>query len=77
MYTVETLTKGAETLGVDGGKFKECLNNKTDNDRVKQDLADGRIAGVQGTPTFFVNGKQLQGVPDYNAFKSAIESLLK
>lgn len=77
MYTVETLTKDAGTLGVDSAKFKECLNNKSDDSRVKQDYADGQVAGVQGTPTFFINGTALTGIPDYSTFKSAIDSLLK
>ena len=77
MYNVDTLTKAAVSLGLDESKFKTCLENKTDDSRVKSDYADGQLAGINGTPTFFINGKVLPGVPVYADFKSIIDSLLK
>lgn len=77
MYNLDTLTKDASTLGVDQNKFKACLTSKADDSKVKADLADGQLAGVTGTPSFFVNGQMLPGVPMYNDFKSLIDSLLK
>jgi glutaredoxin len=32
---------------------------------------------IRGTPTFFVNGEMLQGVPDFEEFDKKIKSLLK
>ncbi len=77
MYNVGTLTKAAVSLGLDESKFKSCLSNNTDDNKVKQDFADGQLAGVSGTPSFFVNGISLPGIPTYNDFKSAIDALLK
>ncbi len=76
MYTVDTLTKDANTLGIDTVKFKSCLTAKVDNGRVQKDFADGQIAGVTGTPSFFINGSLLPGVPTYNDFKGIIDQIL-
>lgn len=76
MYTVDNLVKAAETLKIDKTKFKECLSNKKDNNRVQKDFADGQLAKVAGTPTFFVNGQLLPGIPSYDNFKSIIDTLL-
>ncbi len=43
--------------------------------KVDQDFADGKMLGVQNTPTFFVNGKKLEDI-GYEPIKQAIESAL-
>lgn len=77
MYNVDTLTQAAASMDLDTKKFKECLTNKADNNRVQNDFAAGQLAHVSGTPSFFVNGQLLPGVPAYNDFKSIIDQLLK
>ena len=42
-----------------------------------KDKADGDAAGVQGTPTFFINGHIIGGAQQYPAFKKLIDELLK
>lgn len=76
MYNIDNLTKNAVTLGMDEAKFKKCLQDKTFDNVVKADYADGQLAGVSGTPSFYINGKYLPGVPMYEDLKSAIESIL-
>jgi len=51
----------AEALGLDMGRFGQCLDSGRYRDQVLRDKSDGAKAGVSGTPTFFVNGKR---VPD-------------
>lgn len=77
MYNIDDLTKAAGTLGMDTTKFKACLSAKTDNDRVQKDLADGTALNVNATPTFYINGAFMQGVPSYQDFKSILDQLLK
>jgi len=77
IYNLDNLTKVAGTLGIDTGKFKTCLSNKTDDARVKQDFADGQLAQITGTPSFFVNGQLLPGIPSYTDFKLIIDQLIK
>ncbi len=51
----------AEALGLDVGRFGQCLDSGRYRGQVLRDKSDGAKAGVSGTPTFFVNGKR---VPD-------------
>ena len=40
------------------------------------DFAEGRAAGVRGTPTFFVNGRQLVGAQPLQVFQKAVQDAL-
>lgn len=77
MYTIDNMTKAVGTLGMNTEKFKQCLSNKTHDDRVKADYVDGQVAGVTGTPTFYINGQKIPGVPTLDQFKSVVDALLK
>jgi protein-disulfide isomerase len=57
--------------------FGQCLQNGKFAEEVQKDMRDGDEYGVTGTPTFFVNGYKLAGVPTYEDFRSAIEEALR
>jgi protein-disulfide isomerase len=42
-------------------------------DAVQKDLDYGTKLGVRSTPTFFVNGKLIQGAQPFEVFKEAID----
>jgi protein-disulfide isomerase len=44
---------------------------------IERDMDDGMHAGVQGTPTVFVNGKKYQGSLNLDTFRTVIEAELK
>ena len=48
-------------IGLDITKFNECFDNGKYKDEIAVDRADGVASGVQGTPTFFINGKRVAG----------------
>lgn len=50
----------AQQIGLDMNKFNQDVNSPSVDAKVKKDMADGDKAGVSGTPTFFLNGKQVQ-----------------
>lgn len=52
----EDLVAYAETLGLDTGRFLRELKSGTYEKRVREDFRSGVRSGVNGTPTFFVNG---------------------
>ena len=52
----DNLKKWATDLGMDKAKFNDCLDTGKFEEAVKKDFTDGQTAGVQGTPSFFVNG---------------------
>ncbi|HEY9076533.1 MAG TPA: thioredoxin domain-containing protein [Anaerolineaceae bacterium] len=50
----------AETLGLNMENFKSCFNSGKYKQRVLDEYADGEKRGVTGTPTLFVNNKQIK-----------------
>lgn len=76
MFTTDKLSALAGTLGMDSNQFSSCLGANKDNDAVSKDLADGQKAGVNGTPTFFINGTSLVGAQPYAALKTIIDQEL-
>ena len=50
----------AVELGLDMTAFDKAYSDPATAARVQLDVADGRALGVQGTPTFFLNGERIQ-----------------
>ena len=71
------LKKWAKEIGVDQPKFDQCLDSEKFKDEVLKDKADGDAAGVQGTPTFFINGRVMGGAQGYPEYRKLIDELLK
>ena len=67
----------AQELGLDQVRFKADLDSASTQATIQRDMNDGLRAGVQGTPTVFVNGKKYQGSLDFDAFRTVVESELK
>jgi protein-disulfide isomerase/uncharacterized membrane protein len=51
----------AETMQVQPEPFKACLEKAELQDHIKKMSKEGADNGVKGTPTFFMNGKLLEG----------------
>ena len=66
----------AAKLGLDEQAFAACYDEGRYEAQVAQDLADGRAAGVTGTPAFFVNGVLLSGARPKEAFFELIDAEL-
>lgn len=66
----------AKELSLDVQKFNNCLSSGKYESEVKKDLQDGLSYGVQGTPTFFINGVAVVGAQRYDVFKQIIEQQL-
>ncbi len=67
----------ARKMGLNGDKFDKCLDSGETAARVSQDLQEGTIAGVAGTPGTFVNGQLIEGAVPYATIKQAIDAALK
>src|SRR5262249_30243352 len=57
----EDLKQYATELGLDEQRFMKEIRNGAHAVRVKEDFRGGVRAGVEGTPTFFVNGVRYDG----------------
>ncbi len=70
----DSLKIWAVQLGLNSLQFSACLDSAKYFDTVNQDLQDGIAAGVQATPTFFINGKKLEGALPLATFEQIILS---
>jgi protein-disulfide isomerase len=57
----EDLLGYAKSLGLDTAKFARDLEAATYAKRIRDDFRNGVKSGVNGTPTFFVNGDRYEG----------------
>ncbi|KRB73118.1 disulfide bond formation protein DsbA [Nocardioides sp. Root190] len=65
----------AQGIGLDMETFDADYGSAEVAERVQRDVADGTSLGVQGTPTFFLDGERLQ--PESSAdFENAIADAL-
>ena len=69
------LTRQAGDLGLDSRTFSTCLQSGRHRADWRRDQADGASLGVEGTPTFFVNGARMEG-PDLGQLDAAIRAAL-
>jgi protein-disulfide isomerase len=64
----------ASKLSLDSAALKACMQAPAAAQRVAQDEADGNAVHVSSTPTFFVNGIPLVGLPEGKVFNFVINS---
>jgi predicted DsbA family dithiol-disulfide isomerase len=66
----------ARQLQLDPEKLRQALASKELEPRVRADFHGGVRSGVNGTPTFFINGQRHDGAYDYASLVEAIEGVL-
>jgi protein-disulfide isomerase len=64
----------AKQTGLDIEQFRAALDDRRHLPAVIGDIAAGRALGVQGTPTFYINGRPLIGSQPLDVFKAAIDA---
>jgi protein-disulfide isomerase len=67
----------ARGIGVDLDKYNACMDSQRYAGRIEASHREGAARGVTGTPTFFVNGRELDNTHFGNsdAFKNLVDSL--
>jgi len=70
----------AVDLGLNTDSFNSCFETAKYSDEINQDLQDGRIYGVTGTPGFFVGNEKigyvtLKGAQPYSVFERLLDQL--
>jgi len=63
----------ATTLGLDINKFITDLNSPISRQVIDSDIQSGQVAGINATPTFFINGKAIVNTSSYADFKKLID----
>ena len=72
----DKLKEYAGQVGLDVARWEKDYNSPDVQQAIDKELADGRAADVQGTPTFFVNGKRVAN-RSLEGFKQMIDEALK
>jgi protein-disulfide isomerase len=66
----------AQKLGLDAADLRDALGTEKYRAHVRSDFMSGARSGVNGTPTFFINGQRLDGPWDYEDLVGAIDAAL-
>jgi protein-disulfide isomerase len=69
----ESLIAYAEGIGLNVEKFTEDLLSDKFEEKVRADFMGGVESGVNGTPTFFINGVRFNQSWDYETLLAALE----
>ncbi|MEG4944844.1 DsbA family protein [Microcoleus sp. F4-D5] len=67
----------AANLGLDVPRFSHELAEHAHAAKIREDLLSGIQSGVNGTPTFFINGVRHDGSYDLRSLLAAIENAAK
>jgi protein-disulfide isomerase len=72
----ETLLQIARQLKLPLEELQAAWANQTYRERVREDFTGGVRSGVNGTPTFFINGHRHEGPFELDDLVKAIEAVL-
>jgi len=77
-FSDKRLVAFAESLGLDMDTFNNCFEANKFKADIDSDLAAGRMKGVKGTPSVFVNGEILTPgyVPSFDEISQAVDAAL-
>ena len=62
----------ARTLNLDGDRFDKCLDSGSQIAPVKKDAEEAQRLGLQGTPSFFINGHFMSGSIGYAKLRETV-----
>ena len=71
------LLEFAEEVGLNIPAFKAGVKDPQLREKVESDFESGVRSGVNGTPSFFINGEKHNGPFDYATLASAIEEKMR
>jgi len=66
----------AEAAGLDLGKYDECMQSGRYAGRIQASLEEGERVHVNGTPTFYINGRMVPNVPNSDGFKELVQQAI-
>ncbi len=72
--TAENLASYMSEAGLDMEKYRLCLADESVGAIIDRDMADGAALNIDGTPTMFVNGMRLEGMPTKEVLKAYIDA---
>ena len=73
---LSTLLQRAVALQLDVARWERDMRGRAFSERVQEDFLSGLRSGVNGTPTFFINGRRHDGPFDETSLRVAMEAVL-
>jgi len=73
---VPDLKAEAQKLKLDMTTFNSCLDSGSQAGVVQSQIAESNDLGIQGTPSFFINGRFIGGAATYDQLKDVIDEEL-
>jgi protein-disulfide isomerase len=71
-FRPERLLAIADAVGLNRASFEACLADPSIQRGVQMEFAQGAAQGINSTPTLYVNGQQMVGLPTYDQLAAAI-----
>lgn len=66
----------AQKLPLDAQQFETCIKRRETLEEVRRDIVEAESLGVEGTPTFFINGRPVHGLPSRERFLEIVDEEL-
>jgi protein-disulfide isomerase len=73
---IESLFFYAKKVGLDLQRFKDDIQTNLLSAKVEADFESGVRSGVNGTPSFFINGKKYNGDWEEDVFRQHLKSFI-
>ncbi len=74
---VPSLDDISKEVGLNQEKFSKCINSKKYEGKIDEEIKEAIKLGIKSTPTFFINGKIINGAHNIGVFKSLIDEEMK
>jgi protein-disulfide isomerase len=76
VLTLSVLSAFAQQAGLNVSDFNQCVQSPANLAKVQESTNQAYAAGLQGTPTFFINGQKVEGALPYDQFSTIINQAL-
>jgi protein-disulfide isomerase len=74
--TPAEIEKAAKEVGLDVAKFRQDVASEAVKARVQKDRNDGQAAGIQATPTLYINGREYTDGRDTDSLREWIKDAI-
>jgi protein-disulfide isomerase len=74
--TPAAIEKAAKDIGLDVAKFRQDMASEPVKARVQKDRSDGAAAGLQATPTLYINGREYTDGRDSDSLREWIKDAI-
>ena len=75
--SMQSILTIAKENGLDAERLEHDMESKETRVAIETDVKDGETAGVEGTPTIFINGQRYNGRIELSSLKPLLDGELK